>query len=93
MKVIIDFERPPLRAVYRTELEAESADPVVAACQAGALLQLREEMRVRVLSVGIERKVRLGGGDGQVRRAIRALGEKPDDHPGGTGPQGESETT
>ena len=60
MKVVIDFERPPLRAVYRYETEVESRDPITAAGQAGAQLQLVEEMRVTILSVSVGRKVRLG---------------------------------
>ena len=58
MRVRLDFERVPLRAVYRSELYVERvSDPMTAAAQAGAMLQLSEASNVRILSVSVERTV------------------------------------
>lgn len=58
MRIAIDFERPPMRAVYRAELHVERvSDPLTAAAQAGAMLQLSEASSVRILSVAVERTV------------------------------------
>ena len=56
MKVTLDFERPPLRAVYRAEFEIVGpSETFTAAAQAGAMLQMSESWNVRILSVRIER--------------------------------------
>jgi len=58
VRITIDFERVPLRAVYRSELYVERvSDPMTAAAQAGAMLQLGESSNVRILSVSVERTV------------------------------------
>lgn len=55
-KITIDFERVPTRAIHRVELEPQSGDIYTAAAQAGAMLQLQEKMRVRILDVGFTRE-------------------------------------
>lgn len=62
MKVTIDFERPPMRAVYRFEWETdEPMESVRASAMAAAALQFDERCLVRILSVGMTRYMRPTG--------------------------------
>ena len=54
-RVYIDFERPPTRAVHRWDAVVEGLHQTEAVAQAAAWLQHQEAMRLRVLSVNIER--------------------------------------
>lgn len=51
MKIILDFERVPMRAIYRSEFEIPASDIYTAVAQAGAMLQLQEKMRIHIIAV------------------------------------------